>query len=256
MKNPNQPRYRKALNPEQLRVLYALYKFRFGTTDLLASTMSKPVTRRYMNERLRILCEQEYIARRYNSSYRLQARFASYHLLPKGIEVLKQRNEPNVFNPLALKNMRNDANVSERFARHCLSIFTAYSKILEIYGDGFKFFTKSYLLSPSFAYFPKPKPDAYIWFEKDEVTGKVRHYLMECFDDTMPQSIMKKRIEYLVEHADSSEWTTSSAYPTVLLVCDRDDLRKKAQKWAAKALEEGWTNELRIVAATYSNLHL
>src|SRR5487761_1142882 len=90
------PTRHKALNKDQLNILYALYKFRFGTTDLLRTTQTKQISRQYMNTRLRILCEQEYIGRRYDSSYKLQAKFAQYYLLPKGVEVLKQH--PEIFN--------------------------------------------------------------------------------------------------------------------------------------------------------------
>src|ERR1700691_4894520 len=98
-----QPSHRKALNKEQLNVLYALYKFRFATTDLLRTTQNKQLTRQYMNTRLRILREQEYIGRRYDTTYRLQAKFAQYYLLPKGIAVLKQH--PEHFNPQVLRNI-------------------------------------------------------------------------------------------------------------------------------------------------------
>src|SRR5215471_11927841 len=114
-----QPINRKPLNYEQLHVLDSLYNFRFGTTDLLATSMSKPTSRRFMNERLRVLCEQEYIGRRYDSSYRLQARFASYYLLPKGIEVLKKKSKE--YRTSVLRNIRKDNAASDRFAQHCIN---------------------------------------------------------------------------------------------------------------------------------------
>lgn len=242
-----QPIHRKALNPEQLRVLYALYKFRFGTTDLLLTSQNKHITRQYMNIRLRILCEQEYIGRKYDSSYKLQAKFATYHLLPKGIEVLEQKSD--VFNSRVLRSIRNDHKASALFIRHSLSIFAAYAKLKEAHGDSFKFFTKSYLNLPKFDYFPKPKPDAYMTFGQDEATGKTKHYLLECFDSTMPHSVMKKRLEELVIHADSDEWTPNSPYPDVILVCKDERLRKLVQGWAKKSLEDGWAKEL-VIAAT------
>ena len=61
---------------------------------------------------------------------------------------------------------------------------------------------------------------------------------------------MKQRIEDLINHADSGDWTYKAPYPEILLVCDTEALKKKAQRWVIKALEEGWTNELVITVKT------
>jgi hypothetical protein len=128
---------------------------------------------------------------------------------------------------------------------------TKYSGIY-VYGDSFKFFTKSYLANTD--YFPKPLPDAYVSFSNDKASSKLRHFMVECFDDTMPQSAMKQRIEQYVAHADSGEWTPNAPYPNILLVCEGGALQKRLQKWAREALEDGWTNDLRITATTKDTL--
>ena len=250
-----QPSHRKALNKDQLNVLYALYKFRFGTTDLLKATQSKSITRQYMNKRLHILCEQEYISRRYDSSYRLQAKFAQYYLLPKGIEVLKQY--PEHFKARVLRNIKRDIDASDRFIRHSINIFTVYAKLKELYGEvsgnSFHFYTKSYMIGEKAEGFPKPLPDgvASLGTKEDK---PIEHYLIECFDDTMPQSVMRKRIEQLVDHADSGEWTLTKAYPSILLVCETDKLRKLAQRWTDKVVEESWLDGLRVYAKALDDL--
>ena len=203
-----------------------------------------------MNTRLRILCEQEYIARRYDDTYKRRIQFASYYLLPNGIAVLKQ--QPDNFTYQILRNIRKDVNASERFVTHCLNVFAVYSKFKELYGDSFKFFTKSYLTK--FDYFPNPLPDAYVSFDKTKTGGKLQHYILECFDSTMPDFAMKKRVEQLVEHADSGDWTPKAPHPEILLVCETERLQNKAKKWAAKALDEGWTDNLKITVTTKENL--
>ena len=242
-----QPSHRKALNKDQLNVLYALYKFRFGTTDLLKIIQSKNISRQYMNKRLRILCEQEYIGRRYDSSYRLQAKFATYYLLPKGIEVLKQR--PEHFNKQILRNIKKDVDASDRFARHSINVFAVYAEIKELYGEvtskDFYFYTKSYMVGDRAEDFPKPLPDAFASFRTID-NQKIEHYLIECFDDTMPQSVMKRRIKQLIDHADSDEWTLTNTYPDVLLVCETERLHKNVQRWTNAELEQSWSNETII----------
>jgi DNA-binding HxlR family transcriptional regulator len=77
------PTHRKTLNNNQLQVLYSLYKFRFGTTDLLRATQDKSISRQFMNRRLQVLCDQEYIGRKYDSSYKLQAKFIHKHVITR-----------------------------------------------------------------------------------------------------------------------------------------------------------------------------
>jgi len=251
----SQPSHHKALNKDQLNVLYALYKFRFGTTDLLKTTRSKSISRQYMNKRLQILCEQEFIDRRYDSSYRLQAKFAQYYLLPKGIEVLKQY--PEHFNKQVLRNIKKDVDASDRFVRHGINVFAVYARLKELYGDvsgdGFHFYTRSYMVGEKAEGFPKPLPDAFASL-KTAQNKPIQHYLIECFDDTMPQSTMQKRIEQLVDHADSEEWALTGSYPNILLLCDTERLQKNIQRWANAELEQSWLNDLAVEVKTIGHL--
>jgi hypothetical protein len=200
-----------------------------------------------MNTRLRILCEQEYIGRRYDSSYKLQAKFAQYYLLPKGIDVLKQH--PEIFNAQILKNIKKDVNASERFVRHSINIFNVYAKLKEQYDEtsngSFYFYTKSYMVGYIVDSFPKPYPDAFASF-RSQPSKDIGHYITECFDDTMPQSVMRKRIEQLIDHADSDEWSLTQSYPTILLVCENDRIKKNVQRWAAQESDRGWSSDLVI----------
>jgi hypothetical protein len=242
-----QPSHRKALNKDQLNVLYALYKFRFGTTDLLITTQSKQISRQYMNTRLRILCDQEYIDRRYDNSYKLQAKFAQYFLLPKGIEVLKQHLEH--FNKQVLRNIKKDVDASDRFVRHTVNIFAVYARLREHYGEAsgnsFHFYTKSYMVGDKTEGFPMPLPDGLASFRMVS-DHRLKHYLIECFDDTMPQSVIRKKIERLVDHADADEWSLTSSYPVILLVCETERLRILVRQWSQQERNRSWSNNLVI----------
>jgi hypothetical protein len=249
-----QPSHRKALNQKQLQVLYALYKFRFGTEELLAIYTNSG--RRYTHERVRILIEQEYIGRRYKSSYRIAGKAARYYLLPKGVEVLKRH--PEHFDKGVLRNIRRDVDASDRFARHSVNIFTMYGRLKELYsepsGGNFHFYTRSYMIGEKAEGFPKSLPDAFASFRTSS-DHELRHYLIECFDDTMPQSVMKKRIEQLVDHADSGDWTLTKDYPTILLICETDRLQKNVERWARQELEKSWIDKLDIRATTLDGLN-
>ena len=75
---------RKPLNSYQIRLLQTLYKFRFATTKLISDSQNSKYER-VITARLKILLDQDYIGRNYDSSYRIKGKSASYYLRPKGI---------------------------------------------------------------------------------------------------------------------------------------------------------------------------
>jgi len=77
---------------KQLAVLKQLYRFRFGTTDLLARSLDLK-DGRYIHTRLEALIAQEYIGKNYDSSYKLDGKPATYYLLPKAFAVLRKQHK-------------------------------------------------------------------------------------------------------------------------------------------------------------------
>ena len=63
--------HRKTLNDDQIKVLGLLYKFRFGSSDLIAEYFEKPKGV-YMYKRLSILVGRGLVGKRYGASYRLK----------------------------------------------------------------------------------------------------------------------------------------------------------------------------------------
>jgi hypothetical protein len=244
------PTHRKSLNSEQLKVLDALYHFRFGTTDLLASMMSKHTSRRFMNERLRVLCEQAYIGRRYDSSYKLQAKFATYYLLPNGIKVLKQ--QPDKYQPKMLRNIRKDVSASDRFVEHSLNVFTAFARLKLVYGTSFAFDTRSNLSRTEFDYFPEMLPDGYATYKTK--SGIPKHFMIECFDATKPQKILRQRIAQIIDHEYTDGWKDDEQYPEILIVCDTEELKQKAQKWVNKIVEDEAADDMKFYVTSLPKL--
>jgi len=242
-----QPLSRKALNKNQLQILYLLYKFRFGTTELFVKNQNNKISRQYVNVRLAILCDQEYIGRKYDSSYRLAGKPATYHLLPKGIKLLK--NRPDNFNPKVLKNLGNDRRAGDRFINHSLQVFDIYCSLKKLYGDELKFFTGSYLRLPRYDYFPRPLPDAYISLKRETL----EHYFLDYFESSTPFFVIKKRIKYYVSYAEDNLWPRSSKLPAILLVCDTDELRKRVELEIVRSLDRTWKD---ITFATATKIEL
>jgi hypothetical protein len=243
--NTTQALHRKNLNKDQLQVLYLLYRFRFGTSELIAECQH--ISKRYMNIRLGILVDQQYIGRNFDRSYKLRNQHASYYLLTKGIKLLKEKPD---FNPTVLRNIAKDRHASERFIAHSLDVFAIYCQLKQPYGDSLKFFTKSYLKLPSLGYFPNPLPDAYISL-KD---GTSRHYFLESFETALPFFVIQNRINYLLKYADEGEWPKQTSFPVILLVCEAEKLRQRVEQYAANALESSLVDDISIIAITKYNI--
>ena len=155
-----QPTYRRPLNKQQRDILALLARFRFGTSTLFSQSLHR--SKRYTHERLRILVEQEYIGKRYDNSYKLAGRSAEYYLLPRGIEILLEDTD---LSPKVLQLLAKDVNASDRFIRHCLSIFAANIQLEAVYGNELHYRTRSDYYANTL--FPRPLPDGYAFIEKE-----------------------------------------------------------------------------------------
>ena len=230
------PTYRRPLNQQQLVILTTLARFRFGTSILFAASLNS--TQRSLHTRLRILVEQEYIGKRYDNSYKLAGKSAEYFLLSKGIAVLE---ENGIASPKQATLLAKDFNASDRFIRHCLCILAASVQLRTMYGDKLQFRTRSDYAGNKL--FPQPLPDGYAFIEKD---SERTHYFIECFDGTMPESVMRATITRHIEFYDNDNWASDSLYPTIALICRDERLKTKVEKWVQKATSEGWSDDLRF----------
>lgn len=96
---------------------------------------------------------QDLIAKRFDSSYRIQGKPAAYYLLPAGTRKLQERREPEEQDEVRVKSIYKDKSVSQGFIEHSLNIFTIYNLLKAQYGKTLDFFTKSDLVS--YDHFPE-----------------------------------------------------------------------------------------------------
>ena len=210
----------KRLNTKQLSILDTLYRFRFGTTDLLAKALNVK-TKNKMNERLKVLLDQEYIGRHYEPSYRLLGKHASYFLLPKGIKALREIEDK--YDDAVLHNIYKDKSASEQFINHNLAVFNTYCELKAKHGESLRYFTKSQL--GQYEYFPKPLPDAYVRIQKE---NKEVQYFIELLETQRPFFISARKLKHYVEYSETGEWEdTGTVLPTIALLCDSDTLKKR-----------------------------
>lgn len=224
------PKYRRPLNAEQQQILLALYKFRFGTTELLSKYQHKK-NATSNNLRLKVLTEQGYLGRNYDGRYRIQGRPATYYLRPKALKWLK--GHPQVNQNVIKTIYNNDKRASEAFTVQSLAIFSLY---LGLRDSGFKFFTRSEL--SAYDYFPKPLPDAYL-SRGDRQDQLINDIFVSYIPDSMPYFAIRKRFKQMSAYYDSDEWEgESDQMPAWLVVCQAEKLEKRLIKNLPKLMDE------------------
>lgn len=220
-------KHRKRLNPEQLEVLNLLYKFRYGSNELIAQYFGKK-DRSFVYKRLSILLEQGLIGKRFDSSYRLAGKPAAYYLTPEGARRL-QDAEGTAVN---VKLLYKDRTASERFIKSSLELFLFYNRLKAQYGDSLKFFSKASLSYEDYDYFPQPLPDAYI---RIEIDGHRSQFFVERYYRDQPPFKTKSRAKRYIDYDDSGEWdATGSEMPSVLVICDSIPIRHRVMKQIPK----------------------
>lgn len=213
--------HRNTLNKGQITVLELLYKFRFGSSDLLAEYFEKP-SGVYLYKRLNILIERGLVGKRYDSSYRLRGLPAAYYLRPDGYRMIQEIYDESVPRAaLAYKSL----GVSEDYVQHCLRIFAIYNTFKKRLGDKVKFFTKSDMEELEL---PSTKPDAYLLLDDS------KPFLLDiCISS---QQFMAERVKLRSYDSWIEErgYDSNFAVPTLLIVCDTSSIVKKIQSVLAK----------------------
>ena len=234
---------RNSKNPtsNQLAVLKLLYRFRFGTTDLLARALDLR-DGRYIHTRLEALVSQEYIGKNYDSTYKLDGKPATYYLLPKAFKALKQQHKVTgkELSDKTLRNAYKDKGASHKFIAGKLAVFTIYDRLRAVHGQNLKLWTKVQLNFDKYDYFPKPMPDAYLTILPEGIRPRSRDFFLNYLDDDTPFFVHVRRLQKLIQYVEADEWedATSSKLRGVLLVCESTSLLKRIRKRLAQIVDE------------------
>lgn len=224
----------KKLTQNQTDVLLLLYKFRFATTNLLSQKL-KLIHRNSINSRLQILEKQEYIGRRYDKSYKMLHKPASYFLLPKGFAVL--RSTEGVSNSV-LKNMYKDALATENFVERNLILFGICNKLGSVFGGRFDMFSKTELAG--IEDMPEILPDGLIQLKtSDSSRARERSFFLYYVEARQPLFVPSNIVTKLLDYGDSEDWNDHfSKPPAVIIMCDSSALEKRLHRQAGRVEDE------------------
>ncbi len=208
----------------QLLILQVLYKFRFGTNELIAQY--RGVSRRAINDSLLRLVEHKLITRRYTNKSKIRGESAVYYLTSQGIKHLKARFK---LAETIVNAIYKNSIVSDQFIAHNLAVFSSYITLNGEYKKTYDIFTKAELTT--FKQYPEQLPDLFLASKDGKRDFMLNLYLNEPF------FVIKKHIKYYIEHRNE-EWPDKTPYPSVLLVCPDDRNEVKAIKYSESQLED------------------
>lgn len=212
------------LYDSQLLLLQILYKFRFGTNDLIAQYQG--LTRRSINKSLDILVGKDYVVMKFDKTSKFRSEPAFYYLSTKGIKYLKQRFPLN--DKIVQANYKN-RTVGGEFINHNIAVFKAYLMLNRHYKDRYNVFTKAELAK--FDQYPEQLPDLFLAAKEGN-----KDYMLDIFLQE-PFFVIKKRIKYFVEH-HNEDWSSNDPYPSILLVCPDARNENRVIQYTESQLED------------------
>lgn len=212
------------LYQNQLLTLQILYKFRFGTNELIAKY--RGISRSTVNESMLTLVNKGYVERKYDNNKKIKGESAVYYLSSKGIRYLKSKFS---LADKIVQALYKNRIVSDQFIEHNLTVFRTYLILQQQYKDSYDVFTKAELAK--YDQYPEQLPDLLL-VSKDGKTD----YMLDIFLN-QPFFVIKKRIEYYIDHRDD-DWDDSEPYPSILLVCPDARNETKVIKYTESQLED------------------
>lgn len=221
-----EPKYRRPLSSNQIRLLYILFKFRFGTSDLIATVVKKDRSTVY--ESLRTLEQQGYVHKFHDSSYRLRGRPAIYTLAAKGIKYLRDTSK---IDQTTLRNFYKNKRIAvenEQLVDQCLLVFRIFNVLKAQTGQAFSIYTKYELDKDDFV---SPTPE--LWLQRQ---GKSQEpdYILDIFPAGTMTWLLRKRLRQHQEFADENGYL----YPNVLVVANNPNTEKRLFKQVKNAMQD------------------
>lgn len=225
----------RKLNQQQLNTLQLLYTFRFITAQHIRK-LKELKSIRSVNRHLATLLELGYIAQRYDKSYKLRGKGASYCLTTKGSKYLWDRD---LIHLKARNSMYKNPKVKQPFVEHCLSIVRVYLKLEEVYTpEEFNVYTRHE--STKFGDMPDIPPDLYLnRLDDEEDEDGEADVIDEYFMDIctyVPIYKIKQRLVFYMNHESEGDW--DGEYPIICIVCREPRVEMSIQRFVQNKMSD------------------
>lgn len=242
---------RSVLRQGQIEILGLLYKYRFGSRQLIAESL-KVKAGSNIYEKLNVLIKHGFVAKRYDKSLRLQGLPAAYYLTPKGLKTLQSLDAWNYITEAAIRSSYRDKNISQSFINHTLDVYSHTNMLVKTYPT-LKVFTRRDM--SRYSYFPNNPPDAFLSLKTGKEMPPKRFFFDFISDDT-PRSVIVKRIAQYMQFFSDGEWdATNSQIPILLFLTAKPAIKKHLMR-STRAIRGTFDmeDEIAIYAATIDQL--
>jgi Replication-relaxation len=253
----NVVKYRRPLNSDQLVVLRLLYCYRFGTCKYIARYLGKNDIK-VVHKKLKVLEDQEFIAKRYDKSYKLLGKPAEYYLTPKGARLLmgnndQYKNNAQKITQQGIKNLYKNSTVSTDYVAHCINILKVSLQLSELYGEKLQFFTRMQMIP--FNYLPAWRPDGLISLKtRAKGKGAPKRFFLDVWDGTRPYFVSVRKVRSYIKYSEEGDWPTDEAdLPIVLMLCDAERDEIKLRRQIRRSLSESY-EEVSYATVTMGTL--
>lgn len=202
----------KRLNQDQLAVLHAIYRFRFGTRSLLAAYLNKP-NNTSLYSRISILEKYGYIGKLYDASYKLLGREAEFFVTHKGALALKNAELIETTDAM-MQAVYKDKFVSDQYVQQLTLLFRIRNVLSAQYD--LQWFTGRDMAQLD--YFPKKLPTAFI-------SLKVGDHILRCFVEYIPPgtstSTIRSKLKQYSAYFQQDTWgVTEAPFPKILYIAE------------------------------------
>lgn len=240
---------RSALKQGQIDILEVLYKYRFGSRQLVADSLGiKAGSSLY--EKLNVLIKHGFIAMRQEKRLRLLGVPAAYFLTPQGLKALQALDDHEYITEATIKASYRDKVLSQTFVSHALDVYRYTNALKRQYPD-----LKVYLRRDMsrFSYFPDSPPDAFLSLKLDDTPQR---FFLDVIPDSLPRNILDRRITGYAEFFDEGGWdATNSELPSLLLITEKGTTESRTRRATRAALSRAdIDDELEAYTTTFAAL--
>lgn len=240
---------RSALKQGQIDILEVLYKYRFGSRQLVADSLNiKAGSSLY--EKLNVLIKHRLVAMRQEKQLKLYGIPAAYYLTPKGLKTLQALDAHDYITDAIIKASYRDKAVSQTFVTHTLTVYRLTNALKHQYSD-----LKVYLRRDMsrYSYFPDTPPDAFLSLK---INDAPKRFFFDIIPDSLPRNILDRRITSYAEFFEEGGWeTTNSDLPSLLLVAEKGTTETRSRRAVHAALTRAsMDDELTVCTTTFNAL--
>jgi hypothetical protein len=221
-----------------IQTLTLIYKFRYISAPLLAEL--RHINRTVAFRTLETLYQKDLLYKRFDKSYRLLGKPASYSLNINGINYLKERIELN--KNYAHTHYKNKSN-SERFITESLDILRTFVVINESYPDTFTAFTKAEMTAFSDK-FPKPLPHLYL--NRMKPKSELPNFYMLDILVNQDKKVIAARLDKYFKHYESDDWEEEE-HPVILLVVADSYIERETLKMIESKKDSNYIEDDELV---------